>query len=231
MFLPSLEVLNLDWCEKLEHFPEIENKMIKPLKIHMIGTSIKKLPNSVGNLTGLVSMDMQYSENLEYLPSSLFELPNVVAFDFGGCSKLGESFKRFLPHSPSTLKKLHFEESGLSDEDMQAILICFPKLEELIVYKNNLVSLPACIKESAHLANLDVSDCKKLKEIPECTNLRIMNVHGCMSLAHISELPCTIKKVDARKCFNFSSETSNMLWDQVHNIYIACPKLFDVFIL
>ncbi|WJX64587.1 hypothetical protein P8452_49347 [Trifolium repens] len=215
MFLPSLEVLNLDWCEKLEHFPEIENKMIKPLKIHMIGTSVKKLPNSVGNLTGLVSMDMQYSENLEYLPSSLFKLPNVVAFDFGGCSKLGESFKIFLPHSPSTLKKLHFEESGLSDEDVQAILTCFPKLEELIVYKNNLVSLPACIKESTHLANLDVSDCKKLKEIPECTNLRIMNVHGCMSLTHISELPCTIKKVDARKCFNFSSETSNMLWDQV----------------
>jgi Leucine-rich repeat (LRR) protein len=236
MFLPSLEVLDLDWCKKLEHFPDIVNKMNKPLKIRMSHTSIKKLPNSIGNLIGLVSIDMEHSEKLEYLPSSLFRLPDVVAFDFGSCSKLGGSFKRFLSDSPSegnghsTLKRIHFEESGLSDEDMQSILICFPKLEELIVPGNNLVSLPACIKESAHLTNLDVSDCKKLKEIPQCTNLRILNVNDCTSLAHISELPHTIQKIDARKCFNFSQKTSNMLWDQVHKLFIACPKLFDVFI-
>jgi Leucine-rich repeat (LRR) protein len=236
MFLPSLEVLDLDWCKKLEHFPDIVNKMNKPLKIRMSHTSIKKLPNSIGNLIGLVSIDMEHSEKLEYLPSSLFGLPDVVAFDFGSCSKLGGSFKRFLSDSPSegnghsTLKRIHFEESGLSDEDMLSILICFPKLEELIVPGNNLVSLPACIKESAHLTNLDVSDCKKLKEIPQCTNLRILNVNDCTSLAHISELPHTIQKIDARKCFNFSQKTSNMLWDQVHKLFIACPKLFDVFI-
>jgi hypothetical protein len=159
---------------------------------------------------------MKYSKNLEYLPSCLFKLPNVVAFDFGGCSKLGESFRRFLPHSPSednersTLKKMHFSKSGLSDEDVQAIFMCFPKLEELNVsYNYNLVSLPACIKESNHLKNLNVS--------------------GCTSLTHISELPCTIQKVDARKCFNFSLETSDKLWDQVHDHFIACPKILYAF--
>ncbi|KAK2377687.1 TMV resistance protein N [Trifolium repens] len=234
MFLPSLEVLKLDWCKKLEHFPVIENEMNTPLKIHLMGTSIKRLPNSVGNLIGLVSMNMRYSKNLEYLPSSLLKLPNVVAFDFGFCSKLGESFRRFLPHSPSkdnepsTLKTMCFEESGLSDEDMQAILIYFPKLEELIVYNNNLVSLPACIKESAHLTNLNVRNCTKLKEIAECTNLRILKLWKCKSLTHISELPCTIQKVDASECFNISSETSDMLWDQVkkerHGLEIVMPK-------
>ncbi|WJX64586.1 hypothetical protein P8452_49346 [Trifolium repens] len=224
MFLPSLEVLKLDWCKKLEHFPDIEKEMNTPLKIHMMGTSIKKLPNSVGNLLGLVSMDMQYSENLEYLPSSLFKLPNVVAFDFGGCSKLGESFRRILPHSPSednersTLKEMHFANSGLSDEDVQAIFMCFPKLEELNVsYNYNLVSLPACIKEY----NL----------------LKKLNVRGCTSLTHISELPCTIQKVDASECFNISSETSDLLWDQVKNERselehilmpaVEVPKWFD----
>ncbi|PNX75715.1 TMV resistance protein N-like [Trifolium pratense] len=221
MFLPSLEVLDLDWCKKLEHFPDIVNKMNKPLKIRMSHTSIKKLPNSVGNLIGLVSIDMEHSEKLEYLPSSLFSLPNVVAFDFGSCSKLGGSIKRFLPDSPSegnecsTLKTMHFEKSSLSDEDMQAILICFPKLEELFVSKNNLVSLPACIIGSTHLTNLDVSDCKMLREIPQCTNLRILDVHGCTSLTDISELPCTIQKIDAINCFNLSLDTSDMLWDQV----------------
>jgi hypothetical protein len=107
---------------------------------------------------------------------------------------------------------MHFEESGLLDEDIEAILTCFPKLEELNVsYNYNLVSLPMCIKESNHLKNLNVS--------------------GCRSLTHISELPCTIQKIDASHCLNFSSETSDMLWDQVHNLFMGCPKLFYAFIL
>ncbi|WJX64588.1 hypothetical protein P8452_49348 [Trifolium repens] len=221
MFLPSLEVFNLNSCEKLEHFPDIEKEMNTPLKIRMMSTSIKKLPNSVGNLIGLVSIDMENNKKLEDLPSSLFRLPNVVAFDFGGCSKLGGSFRRFLPDSPSeanersTLKTIDIANCSLLEEDIQTILICFPKLEELIAPCNNFVSIPSCIKEFDHLTNLDVSDCKKLKEIPECTNLRILNVNACTSLTHIPELPCSIKKIDARYCFNLSSETSDMIWDLV----------------
>jgi hypothetical protein len=51
MVLPSLEVLDLNLCVKLEHFLDIVNKMMnKPLQIHMMHTSIKKLPSSIGNL-------------------------------------------------------------------------------------------------------------------------------------------------------------------------------------
>jgi hypothetical protein len=180
--------------------------MNKPLKIQMIGTSIKKLPNSVDNLIGLVSIDMEHCQKLEYLPSSLFRLPNIVAFKFSTttripakCFKFGESFRRFLHDYPSqanecsTLKAIDIMNGGLSEEDIQTILICFPKLEEVMVSDNyNLVSIPVCI------------------------NLRVLNVSHCTSLTHISELPCTIQKIDASHCLNFSSETSDMLWDQVH---------------
>jgi Leucine-rich repeat (LRR) protein len=108
----------------------------------------------------------------------------------------------------------------LSDEDIQTILTYFPKLEELIASNNNLVSLPVCVKESDHLTKLDVSGCSMLKKIPECTNLRILNVHGCVKLEHISELPCTIRKIDARYCIHLTGETSDMLWDQVLNLFI-----------
>lgn len=206
--------------------------MNKPLKIYMINTPIKKLPNSIDNLIGLVSIEMPYSKNLKYLPSSIFTLPNVVAFKFGGCSKLGESFRRFLPdrqeaNESSTVKAMHFGNSGLSDEDIQEILIYFPKLEKLIASDNNLVSLPACIKESDHLTKLDVSGCNMLQKIPECTNLSILNVHGCVKLEHISELPCTIRKIDARYCIHLIRETSDMLWDQVHNLFIGCSKFIN----
>jgi hypothetical protein len=133
MFLPSLEVLNLDSCEKLEHFPDIVKEMNTPLKIRMMSTSIKKLPNSVGNLVELVSIDMQYCKKLEYLPNS--------------------------------------------------------------------------------------------------TNLKILDVSFCSSLTHISELPCTIQKIEASHCLNFSWKTLDMLWDQVHNLFMGCRKLFYEYIL
>jgi len=230
MFLPSLEFLDLNLCVELEHFPDIVNKMNKPLEIYMINTAIEKLPDSIGNLIGLVSIEMSSSWKLRYIPCSLFTLPNAVTFKFGGCSQLGESLRRFLHDIPSaanghsTLKTLHFGNSGLSDEDLKAILISFLELQELIASDNNFVSLPVCIKDSAHLSKLDVSGCNMLREIPECTNLRILNVYGCVMLEHISELPCTIQKVDARYCFRLNRETSDMLWYQVHHIFIACAK-------
>ncbi|CAJ2634165.1 unnamed protein product [Trifolium pratense] len=135
MFLPSLEVLRLNDCRELKHFPDIVNKMDKPLNIDMTNTSIEKLPNSVGNLIGLVSLNMQWSRKLEYLPSSLFTLPNVEALYFFGCYELG-TFRRFLPDSPpdanerSTSKRMHSgnriillnKDSGLSDEDVEAFM-------------------------------------------------------------------------------------------------------------
>nr|WIL60005.1 nodulation protein [Melilotus officinalis] len=235
MFLPSLEFLDLNLCVELEHFPDIVDKMNKPLKIYMINTAIEELPDSIGNLIGLVSIEMPNSWKLKYIPCSLFTLPNAVTFKFGGCSQLGESLRRFLHDIPSaangrsTLKALHFGNSGLSDDDLKAILISFLELQELIVSDNNFVSLPVCIEESVHLTKLDVSGCNMLRKIPVCTNLRILNVYRCEMLEHISELPCTIQKVDARRCILLNRETSDMLWDQVknerHGIEIVMPRM------
>ncbi|KAK7300192.1 hypothetical protein RJT34_11029 [Clitoria ternatea] len=220
MFLPSLEVLDLSVCVNLEHFPDITGKMEKPLMIYMMHTSISELPDSIGNLIGLVYIEMQSSKKLRYVPSSLFMLPNVVTFKFGGCSQLGESLRSFLEnHSnangQSTLRTLNFRNAGLSDDDLRRIFFRFPMLEELIASRNNFECLPACIGKSKHLTNLNVSVCVKLRKIPECTNLRVLDIHHCWMLADISELPSTIQRVDARCCFSLTQETLAMLWRQV----------------
>ena len=234
MFLPSLEFLDLNLCLELEHFPDIVNKMNKPLKIYMKNTAIEKLPDSIGNLIGLVSIEMPNSKKLKYLPSSLFMLPNVVTLKFGGCYLLGQSLRICRDDIPSatngrsTLKKLHFDNSGLWDEDLSTILISFLELQELIVKDNYLLSVPVCIKESAYLTNLDVSSCIMLRKIPVCTNLRILDVHHCKMLQHISELPWTIQKVDARNCIRLNRETSDMLWDQVYHLFICLLAWFII---
>ncbi|KOM46447.1 hypothetical protein LR48_Vigan07g015100 [Vigna angularis] len=77
MFLPSLEVFDLNLCESLGHFPEIMQEMTKSLKIKMKNTGIQELPESISNLTGLVSIDISNNKELKYLPRSVFMLPNL----------------------------------------------------------------------------------------------------------------------------------------------------------
>ncbi|XP_022637413.1 TMV resistance protein N-like [Vigna radiata var. radiata] len=220
MFLPSLEVFDLNLCERVGHFPEIMQEMTKPLKIYMINTGIQELPESISKLIGLVFIDISNNRQLKYLPSSLFMLPNVDSFKIEACSKLGQSFRSLVQHPSKVnvrpkLRSLNFQKGNLSDEDLLAILCYFPKLEELIVSENNFVYIPSCIKECGDLTSLDLNGCKKLKKIPELTSLRILDVHHCFYLEEISELPSTVEKVDARFCFKLTKETSDMLWCQV----------------
>lgn len=210
MYLPSLEVLSFNLCKRLEHFPEVTQKMDKPLKIRMIGTAIKKFPESIGNLTGLEYLDMSNCIRLSDLSSSFFLLPKLATLKVDGCSQLGESFKRFreihsVVNGCSNLVTLHLSDSNLSDEDLHIILESFPKLEDLNVSHNNFASVPKCIKGSLHLKCLDVSYCRNLKEIPE--------------------LPLSIQRVDARYCGYLTSKASSVLWSKVSftpfsNIYI-----------
>ncbi|KOM24623.1 hypothetical protein LR48_Vigan2365s000100 [Vigna angularis] len=220
MFLPSLEVFDLNLCERVGHFPEIIQEMTKPLKIYMINTGIQELPESISKLIGLVFIDISNNRQLKYLPSSLFMLPNVDSFKIEACSKLGQSFRSLVQHPSKVnvrpkLRSLNFQKDNLSDEDLLAILCYFPKLEELIVSENNFVYIPSCINECGDLTSLDLNGCKKLKKIPELTGLRILDVHHCFYLEEISELPSTVRKVDARFCSKLTNETSDMLWCQV----------------
>ncbi|KAK7260418.1 hypothetical protein RIF29_26443 [Crotalaria pallida] len=193
IYLPSLEHLSFSLCNNLECFPEIDKEMGKPLKIYLMDTSIELLPHSVGNLVGLEYVDMTCCYKLQYLPSSLFMLPNLVTLKVGGCSQLQESIRR--PQVSNSLKTLHHGFAGLLDEDLHMIIHNFPKLEDLNLTSNHFVSFPTRIQESTCLTSLDVSCCAKLKEIPE--------------------LPPSVKKVNARECSSLNAETLAMLWFQV----------------
>ncbi|ESW26561.1 hypothetical protein PHAVU_003G129700 [Phaseolus vulgaris] len=215
MYLPSLEVLSFNFCRRLEHFPHVTQKMDKPLKIYMMSTAIKKIPNSIGNLTGLEHIDMSVCKELKYLPSSFFLLPKLVTLKVNECSKLGESFQRFqesrhsVANGSPDLVALHFCETNPSYEDLCAILEIFPKLEEVNVSHNGFVALPNSIRGSSHLKSLDVSFCRNLKEIPE--------------------LPLSVQKVDARYCQSLTSEGSRMLLskvsEEIQRIQVVMPML------
>jgi hypothetical protein len=201
MFLPSLQEISFNFCEKLEYFPHVMQKMDKLLKIHMINTAVKEFPKSIGNLTGLQYIDMSHCRRVKDLSSSFLLLPKLLTLKIDGCPQLGAAFQRFKDHhsgenSYPNLETLHFSEANLSYEDVDAIIECFPKLADLKVSHSEFIALPECIRGSLHLKSLDVSFCNNLAEIPE--------------------LPLSIQKIDARHCPSLTSEASSLLWSKVY---------------
>ncbi|WJX43245.1 hypothetical protein P8452_30376 [Trifolium repens] len=214
MFLPSLQEISFNFCEKLEYFPHVMQKMDKLLKIHMINTAVKEFPKSIGNLTGLQYIDMSHCRRVKDLSSSFLLLPKLLTLKIDGCPQLGEAFQRFKDHHSRengypNLETLHFSEANLSYEDVDAIIECFPKLTDLKVSHSEFIALPECIRGSLHLKNLDVSFCNNLAEIPE--------------------LPLSIQKIDARHCPSLTSEASSLLWSKVsqeiQRIQVVMPML------
>nr|KYP40913.1 TMV resistance protein N [Cajanus cajan] len=205
MNLPYLEVLSFNFCTRFERFPDVKQKMDKPLKIYLVNTAIKEFPKSISNLTGLEYLDISSCTRLKNLPSNLLLLPKLVTLLVDGCSQIGESFKRFrerhsIVNGWPNLTTLHLSETNLSNEELCAILKGFPKMEALKVSYNDLVSLPACTKGSLHLKSLDMSHCNNLRSIPE--------------------LPLSIQKVNARYCWGLTSQASKLLLSKVSLLLI-----------
>ena len=84
----SLEILILSGCSKIKIIPEFVGSMERVLKLYLDGTAITELPTSVGNLNGLVSLNLRDCKDLVSLPRTLFNLKLLKDVDLSGCSNL-----------------------------------------------------------------------------------------------------------------------------------------------
>uniref|UniRef100_A0A7N2LMS4 TIR domain-containing protein n=1 Tax=Quercus lobata TaxID=97700 RepID=A0A7N2LMS4_QUELO len=86
--MESLEVLILSGCLKLKRIPEFGENMQRVLKLYLGGTTVTKLPTSIGHLTSLVLLNVRDCKSLTCLPSSIFNLKLLKDLNISGCSKL-----------------------------------------------------------------------------------------------------------------------------------------------
>lgn len=110
--LEALEILILSGCSRLEKFPEIVENMKLVTELHLDGTAIRELHDSIGKLTGLVLLDLRNCKNLLTLPNVIGCLTSIEHLALGGCSKLVE-----IPDSLgniSCLKKLDVSGTSIS---------------------------------------------------------------------------------------------------------------------
>ncbi|KAF7852102.1 hypothetical protein BT93_L0498 [Corymbia citriodora subsp. variegata] len=203
----SLRYLNLTDCSKLEMFPNIPDKMEAMQELQLKGTAVRQLLASIINLVSLWLLELDKCKNLTTLPSSIYKLQKLKRLSIQGCSNLVE-FPKYEENSNDSHVKMGFPNlfllrlggCNLSGVEFLENLFCFPKLECLSLKGNNFTSLPTSIKQRHCLGSLDVSNCRRLREIPELPPLHVINAGGCESLHKIPDLPSATTYVGLNSC-------------------------------
>lgn len=109
--LESLEVLNLSGCSELEDLQDFSPNL---KEVYLAGTAIREMPSSLGDLTRLVTLDLENCERLQHLPPGISNLKAMITLKLSGCSNL-KSFPILdalcLSHSERLNTKITMEES------------------------------------------------------------------------------------------------------------------------
>ncbi|KAM1036697.1 hypothetical protein ACFX2C_031588 [Malus domestica] len=189
--LKSLRTFDLRGCKKFERFPEIVGKMESLDDLALDGTAIKELPSSIENLTRLNRLTLSGCKNFANLPQSIYALTRLGHLDLSGCPKLVTLPPELPTNSNISLQSLeypilvtlHFDECNLSDIDTLANFGSSLVFYKITLRNSNFESLPACISKFVRLEELDLSGCKRLREILELPSMiRRINVGDCILL-------------------------------------------------
>ncbi|KAL1195093.1 Disease resistance protein RPP2A [Cardamine amara subsp. amara] len=112
--LESLEILNLSGCSELENIQDLSPNL---KELYLAGTIIREMPLSIGNLTRLVTLDLENCERLQHLPPGISNLKAMVTLKLSGCSNL----KRLPNLDALFLSNLHC----LSTKRTREVLVAF----------------------------------------------------------------------------------------------------------
>ena len=168
IWMESLQRLKIFNLPKLDTFPEIKGDMHCLEALTLTSTGIREVPSSIGNLSGLTSLNLSGCEDLVSLPDNLCNLMNLRKLNLRGCKsleKLPENIGDLHQVSVLSLPKLHlitpYRLGGLPEE-----LRGLHFLNGLDVSGSNISCLPKNVKGLLHLQHLNVQFCQNLIELP-----------------------------------------------------------------
>ncbi|XP_074355498.1 TMV resistance protein N-like [Apium graveolens] len=211
--LRLLEVLHISNCSILKEFPTEFGNFESLKKLNAMELNISELPNSIGNLSQLVYLNLCSSHHLKTLPDSICNLRALEVLNIGHCISL-----KALPEELGNLESLtRLEARSLTISEIPSSIGSLRKLVTLILsYNTKLETLPDTLCTLKSLEILDISKCEKLEMLPDqlykltslrqinaryatllkelpgisqLSNLKHLDLTGCVELLSLAELP------------------------------------------
>ena len=172
--MKSLRSFNLGYCKSLKKFPNILQEMKSLEKLYLTETGISELPESFGNLTGIIKLFLGNIAGQLHLPDSIYNLQRLhVLYLRGDFTFLKD--EEPLCNSYGGVSKYVFRKlshlflcgsSNLSEMDFILNYCCPSTLKALYIHDSNVVTLPNGIDRFQSLGILEILDSYKLQEIP-----------------------------------------------------------------
>ena len=183
--MKSLKLLNLYGCKRVKRLPDIPQEMKNLKYLCLARTSIRELPPSFRNLTGLERLDFGSYFNLCHLPRSVYQLQHLrmlILYDSVGVGTY--NWQHYL--SNYGFPRLNF---------LKKLTSCFTPPKKCLLSSSEDLCLQESIVKFSRLQYLHIRDSKFLQKIPK--------------------LPESIRVVEAKNCFSLKSESVRELFLQV----------------
>ena len=198
-----LKSLNLSGCSNLKKCPETARKLTY---LNLNETAIEELPQSIGELGGLVALNLKNCKLLVNLPENIYLLKSLLIIDISGCSSISRlpDFSRNISHL--YLNGTAIEELPSSIGDLRELIYLdlsgcssiteFPKvsnsIKELYLNGTAIREIPSSIECLCELHELHLRNCKQFEILPssicKLRKLQRLNLSGCLQFRDFPEV-------------------------------------------
>ncbi|EOA26490.1 hypothetical protein CARUB_v10022539mg [Capsella rubella] len=190
--LPEMENLNclktliLSGCTSFEEF-QVKSKNLEYL--HLDGTDITELPQTIKELERLIVLNLKGCQMLKTLPDCIHKLKALEELILSGCSKL-RSFPE-IKENMDNLQILLLDGTEIGNKPKIQRSPCMSGLSllrRLCLSRNKkIISLQSGISDLYHLKWIDLKCCTKLQSISMLPpNLQCLDAHNCTSLKTVA---------------------------------------------
>ena len=192
----------MDTCDLTEDefLPRLEtSRERRVIDLNLAKCSMRALPDSIGGLKALRSLDLAECVNLTTLPESIAGLTALERLELPNCGALTA-----LPAAIGELKSLTELDLTRCESltELPATIGGLTALEQLVLTGCSITALPDAIVYLKSLWKLDLGRCESLTSLPhaldELKDLTELNLAGCSSLTALPPAIETMPNLDIK---------------------------------
>ncbi|MFX1239544.1 MAG: leucine-rich repeat domain-containing protein, partial [Promethearchaeota archaeon] len=208
--LSSLKELNLSSNATLKTIPEPIGNLSSLIILNLHSTSLSGLPERIGKLANLETLDLGRIMPLEALPDSIGNLSSLKTLDLAGNKNLTS-----LPQSIGGLTSLQILNlEGAKITSIPESIGGLTSLKRLNLLRNQVEVLPESIGKLLALQELDLSE-NRLKSLPESTG-NLLNLEALLLGGNnLLNLPYSVGNLENIKLLSMSQNQLQEVPDSI----------------